>query len=221
MAEERKFEVDSKYLGINAIDIKPVDVCALIEKPVNFIRPANDKFKVTDLTHRDRWRPYRLTINKQQHVVLLNPLFAENKSALDYLITILQRSVSLIIAEADKPQGRLRIETEEGLISSSKTQSARLVEFSTFCDLVSSFLNHDLNRHGVIVSLLHSFGVKLQTHVENAVLAKFPMLGSNAKRRSKINPLSNSLKDNVISEAPPQSETAMSLALHKAQVQKS
>lgn len=210
------FEVPGRYLNINSIEVKPTDVCALIEKPINFIRAASDRFRVSDLTHYDRWRPYRLSVNKAQHVVLFNKVFAADKKAIDYYITLLQRCVSLVIVDSEKAPNRLRIETAEGLVTSARPQSPRLMEFSTFCDLLSSELNYDRNRHQVIVGLLHAFGVKLQTHVENAVIAKFPKLEAATKSQSKNNPSGNNLKNNPSkTEAPPQ--TAMAVALQEAQ----
>lgn len=211
-----KFEVPGRYLNINSIEIRPADITALVEKPINFVQPASDRFRVTDLTHHDRWRPYRLSINKSQHLVLFNKGFAADKKALDYYITLLQRCVSLAISDDSKTPGRLRIETSPGLITGAKVQSPRLMEFSTFCDLLSHELNYDRNRHRVIVSLLHSFGVKLQTHVENAVIAKFPKLETTVKNQSKNNPSVNHLKNTPSkAEAPPQ--TVMAAALKEAQ----
>ncbi|QFP93139.1 hypothetical protein [Serratia phage PCH45] len=211
------FEVPGRYLNINSIEIRPADICALVEKPINFVQPASDRFRVTDLTHHDRWRPYRLSINKVQHLVLFNKTFAADKKAVDYYITLLQRCVSLAISDDAKSPGRLRIETDPGLITGAKVQSPRLMEFSTFCDLLSNELNFDRNRHRVIVSLLHSFGVKLQTHVENAVIAKFPKLETTTKSQSKNNPTGNHLKNTPPkSEAPPH-QTVMAAALQEAQ----
>lgn len=210
------FEVPSRYLNINAIEIKPTDICALIEKPINFVQPASDRFRVSDLTHHDRWRPYRLSVNKNQHVVLFNKTFAAEKKAIDYYMTILQRCVALVVSDKAGSSNRLRLEPGAGLITSAKIQSPRLMEFSTFCDLLSSELNYDRNRHRIIVSLLHSFGVKLQTHIENAVIAKFPKLETLVKSQSKNNPPGIHLKNTPPNpEAPPQ--TAMAVALQSAQ----
>ena len=211
------FEVPARYLNINAIDIRPADISALVEKSINFISPSTDRFRVTDLTHRDRWRPYRLSVNNRQHVVLFNKDFAADKKAIDYFITVLQRAVTLVMAptEGDELNKRYRIEAAPRLITDAKRQAPRLMEMSTFCDLLNAELQYDRSRYRVIASLLASFCPKLQTHVENAVIAKFPKLENLTKSRSKNNPRNNNLKKDVSSPvAPPQ--TVMAQAVHRA-----
>lgn len=211
------YEVPERYLNINAIDIRPADITALVEKPINFVSPISDCFRVTDLTHRDRWRPYRLSVNNKQHVVLFNKDFASERKAIDYFITILQRAVSLIIApgESEKINTRYHIEVPPDLITDAKRQGPRLMDTSTFCDLLNAELQYDRSKYRVIASLLTSFCPKLQTHVENAIIAKFPHLASSVKKRSKNNPRNNHLKKDVPSNvAPPQ--TTMALAVTRA-----
>lgn len=197
------FEVPERYLNINSIEIRPADITALVEKPLNFVSPANEKFRIVDLTHHDRWRPYRLSINKRPNVVLLNPAFATEKKAIDYLITILQRCISLVVV-MDGDNKRFRIETQDGLITKSKRRSARLIEPSSFCDLLNAELSYDRARHRVITALLLSFNTKLQSFVENAVLSKFPKLEAALKPNSKSIPRNINLKKTLLpNEAPP------------------
>jgi hypothetical protein len=216
------FEVPARYLNINLIEIRPADISALLEKPINFVSPATDNFRITDLTHHDRWRPYRLSINKRHHVVLLNKDFAADKKALDYFLTILQRSVSLVQAAGtnEDPRTRYRIETDEKLLTGLKIHAPRLIERSTFCDLLNAELTYDRSRYRTVSALITAFCPKLQTHIEQAVINKFPKLENSAKNQSKNNPRNNHLKKNLSpTDAPPRS--AMTEAFDKAKANKS
>lgn len=202
------FTLPARYLGVNQIEIRPVEISALIEKPLNFIRPPVDGFRVTDLTKFGRWAPHRLTINGQSHVVLLDKQFSENRKALDYYITILQRCVSLVCNGVDNAPAKYRLEIAEGLLADGAPRRSQLMEFSTFCDLLNSSLTYNRDKFRIVIGLLHSFGTKLQASIEYQIMKEFPRL-------SKNNPDPHSLKKSLDAKAPPR--TAMADALIRAQ----
>ncbi|EEX4841297.1 hypothetical protein NRE35_004201 [Salmonella enterica] len=207
------FILPPRYLGVNQIEIRPVELSALIEKPLNFIRPPVDGFRVTDLTKFGRWTPFRLIINGQSHIVLLDKAFSDNRKALDYYITILQRCVSLVCNSTDNNPAKYRLEIEDGLLIDGAPRRPQLMEFSTFCDLLNATLTYNRDKFRIVIGLLHSFGTKLQASIEYQVMKEFPRLSKNS-------PETHSLKNKPFDgKAPPR--TAMADAFSKARMDES
>lgn len=209
------FKLPERYLNVNHLEIRPVDAPALIEKSLTFVKPTVHTFRVTDLSHFGRWNPFRLTVNENHLVVLMTDQLADNRKAMDYYVSILQHCVTLTCSTKGSDKPRYSLEVSEGLLVPDARRDFKMIETSSFCDILNSTLSYDRNKFRILIGLLKSFGPKLQASIEHHVMAKFPNIAPHPKTKSKNTQPSNSLKNTKTSQkAPP--PTAMSEALNRA-----